>query len=87
VRGTRPAVGFGQRITLPQFPHVGRGGVRKYPSVSLTLRTPCLVQQTSDNLVLAVPGGFSWLISARVLADRIGGPLGTGLARVSEPGL
>jgi hypothetical protein len=87
VRGARPSVWIGQRIAQPQFSHVGRGGVREYPGVSPALRTPRLVQQTSDDLVPAVLGAFGWRARARVPDDRIGGRLGTGFARVGEPGL
>src|SRR5215472_16067020 len=35
VWGTGRAVGLGQRVTLPQFPHMRRGGVGERPGVGL----------------------------------------------------
>src|SRR6266487_3565272 len=87
VGGTRGAVGFRQRITLPQFPHIGCSSVRECPGVCLPLQGARVGQQARSNLVAVVLGTLRRRANAGRPHDRVGGRLGTGVARISGPRL
>src|SRR5215469_14894312 len=55
MRSARCAVGFRQRITLPQFPHVGSGGVSNGPGEGLALGCARVVQQAGSDLSTTLP--------------------------------